>query len=96
MFACMGKHCIIILGTQHQVRVVFCQCESEPVTLLRLNLWAATPSRPTLAFSIDLLLRMKIVMLDCQVAVMDFAQALETHSKLLGPDYPQVSITTSL
>ncbi len=50
----MGKHCIIILGTQHQVRVVFCQCESERVTLLRLNLWAATPSRPTLAFSIDL------------------------------------------
>lgn len=41
-------------------------------------------------YQIDLLLWMKIFLLDCQVAVMDFAQALETYSKLLGPDYPQV------
>ncbi len=83
--------CILwFMGIQHQLCVVFCHCEAEPLTLLRLNLWAATPTRPTLAFSTDLLLKMKIMMLDCQVAVMDFAQALETQSNLLGPDYPQV------
>ena len=72
--------------------MIFCSSESEPITLLRLNLWAATPTKPTLAFSVELMLRMKILMLDCQVAVMDFAQSLESQSKLLGPDYHQVLV----
>ena len=57
---------------------------------MRLNFWPATPTKPTLAISFELMLWMKVLLLDCQVTVMDFAQALETKCAWLGPDFSQV------
>ncbi|CAG2250603.1 unnamed protein product [Mytilus edulis] len=37
-------------GRQHLRHVQFCSCEQEPITLLRFNLWPASPKHPRLAF----------------------------------------------
>ena len=47
------------------------------VTLIRLNYWPATPSRPSIAFSFSLLDWLQALLLECQVPVQDFSNALE-------------------
>ena len=47
------------------------------VTLVRLNYWPATPSRPSIAFSFSLLDWLQALLLECQVPVQDFSNALE-------------------
>ena len=64
-------------GNQHNLSVVFCHCEPEAVTLIRYNLWPATPSSPIQAFHFDLLDWLEALLLECQVAVKDFVHALE-------------------
>ena len=75
---------IIILFTlkcvprvQNEVQVQFCACEADFLRLLRFNLWAATPSKPELAFSISLMEFLHTLNLECQVAVKDFCVAVQ-------------------
>ena len=51
--------------------------ESDMVTLIRLNYWPATPSRPSIAFSFSLLDWLQALLLECQLPVQDFSNALE-------------------
>ena len=48
-----------------------------------MRLWPATPVKPVLAFTFDLLDSLEALLLECQVATKDFVEALKLTS-----DYP--------
>ncbi|XP_064400690.1 uncharacterized protein LOC135346605 isoform X5 [Halichondria panicea] len=78
---------------QHCVCVTFCKCEPEAVTLVRHNMWPATPATPTLAFHQDLLLWMESLLLEGCIGVDAFCRSLEYKigrdiSKQLRKIYP--------
>ena len=60
------------------------------VTLIQLNYWPATPSRPSIAFSFSLLDWLQALLLECQVPVQDFSNALEF---IIAIKYDKVLIT---
>ena len=68
----------IFLGYQTEVKVQFCNCEPDFLRLLRFNLWGATPTKPELAFTLDVMKLLHTLNLECQVAVKDFCAALQT------------------
>ena len=70
-------HLLDKLGIPRKLRVAFCHCEPDIVTLIRLNYWPATPARPSIAFSFALLDWLQALLLECQVPVQDFSHALE-------------------
>ena len=93
VIALMGFHCTLSLnlilhwlyvfflffvGYQMEVKVHFCSCEPDFLRLLRFNLWGATPTKPELAFTLDLMKLLHTLNLECQVAVKDFCAALQT------------------
>ena len=57
--------------------VEFCKCKLDAHRLMELGYWPATPSRPVVAFSISLMDWMEATLLECQVAVQDFTNALK-------------------
>ena len=65
------------VGIPRKLRVAFCHCEPDIVTLVQLNYWPATPSRPSIAFSFSLLDWLQALLLECQVPVQNFSNALE-------------------
>ena len=60
------------------VAVQFCSCEPDFLRLLRFNFWGATPTKPELAFTMDLMKLLHTLNLECQVAVKDFCSAIQT------------------
>ncbi|XP_064384583.1 uncharacterized protein LOC135333546 isoform X3 [Halichondria panicea] len=85
--------CLDPKGFQHCVCVTFCKCEPEAVTLVRHNMWPATPATPTLAFHQDLLLWMESLLLEGCIGVDAFCRSLEYKigrdiSKQLRKIYP--------
>ena len=64
----------IFLG-QKNVRVKFCNCLSEPETLVYLGLFPATPKMPGLAFTNNFMNWLNAVTLECQVASQDYVHA---------------------
>ncbi len=54
-----------------------CECEALAITLARANLWPATPKSPQLAFTFELLNLIEGLMLECQVSLKDFWEALK-------------------
>ena len=65
-------------GFQVVASVQFCGCEPDFLRLLRFNLWGAKPTKPELAFTMDLMKLLHALNLECQVAVKDFCAALQT------------------
>ena len=65
-------------GFQVVVAVQFCSCEPDFLRLLRFNFWGATPTKPELAFTMDLMKLLHTLNLECQVAVKDFCSAIQT------------------
>ena len=66
-----------LTGFQHLVNTWFCSCEPEAVTLVRYEMWPATPSNPSLAFHQDLLLWMEALLLEGCIGVDAFCRALD-------------------
>ncbi|CAK8672115.1 unnamed protein product [Clavelina lepadiformis] len=66
-------------GFENVVSVQFCYCESEPETLLRLNLWTCSPKKPKLAVSIDLLKYFRALCLEKHLSTEGFCHALENR-----------------
>ncbi|CAK8678070.1 unnamed protein product [Clavelina lepadiformis] len=66
-------------GFENVVSVQFCYCESEPETLLRLNLWTCSPKKPKLAVSIDLLEYFRALCLEKHLSTEGFCHALENR-----------------
>ena len=64
------------LGRQHQKRILFCNCEEEAVTLVRLNLWPGSAVRPLVAFHIKLMELAEALLLECHVSLRKFCDAL--------------------
>ena len=69
-----------VIGVQHSITFIFCQCFGEVETLIQFELFPATPKRPTVAFSFQLLDYLEALLLECQVAVSDFTAALKVMS----------------
>ena len=67
---------LLCVGHEHNILLVCCQCEPVVVTMVRARLWPATPQRPHLAFTFELLDWTEALLLECQVSVMDFCKAL--------------------
>lgn len=63
-------------GYFHIVRVTFCGCTSEAVTLISAGLFPATPKQPKLAFTFALLDLFEALLLECQVSAQDFVAAI--------------------
>ena len=66
----------MLLGIEHEIFLVSCECESTAVTMTRARMWPASPLKPRLAFSFDLLNWAEALLLECQVSVNDFCKAL--------------------
>ena len=63
-------------GVPRQIEFPFCPCEEKAITLIRCQYWPGTPHNPHIAFSFNLMNMLKALLLQCQVAVQDFTQAM--------------------
>ncbi|KAJ8380083.1 hypothetical protein SKAU_G00008610 [Synaphobranchus kaupii] len=61
---------------------MFCECESEPCTLVRYGLWPATAEKPQTAYSISLLELLLSLSMECQVSVEGFCNAMRWKNSL--------------
>ena len=68
---------LFFVGFQHSVNIWFCSCEPEAITLVRHELWPATPTNPSLAFHQQLLLWMEALLLEGWVSADAFCRAIE-------------------
>lgn len=65
-----------IAGVEHKIMFCCCHCEPTSVTMVRAQLWPASPRFPQLAFTFDLLDWAEALLLECQVALSDLCKAL--------------------
>jgi CxC1 like cysteine cluster associated with KDZ transposases len=61
--------------------IVFCACEPQAVTLLRVGFWSSSAKLPTVAFSVRLLELMQNLTMECSVSVKGFVEALRWHNR---------------
>ena len=73
--------CYYHLGVPQNLNVQFCKCRSNALTLIELGYWPGTPSHPFIAFSFPFMDWMEALLLECQVSVQDFTNAVETFLK---------------
>ncbi|XP_033113345.1 uncharacterized protein LOC117113944 [Anneissia japonica] len=69
-------------GRCHHLNIKFCSCEEEVTTIIKLNLWPATAKCVKVAFSIELLKWMEVLLLECQVSTKGFCEALTLKNDL--------------
>ena len=69
---------ISLVGQHHGIVVVFCGCKSPAERLLELNLWPATPSKPTLAFTVELMEFARMLILECYASLYDIVAFMKT------------------
>lgn len=63
-------------GIPRDIQFPCCPCEGIVVTLIKFQYWPGSPVNPTIAFSFELLDMLEALLLECQVAVQDFTQAM--------------------
>ena len=73
--------------------MLLCSCEADALTLMRLRYWPGMPKRPQVAFSFALMDWMEALLLEFQVAVQDFATAVEVNIRGM---FQKVSIIESV
>ena len=56
---------------------MFCGCKSPAERLLELNLWPATSTKPTLAFTIELMSFAQMIILNCYASLYDIVSFLK-------------------
>ena len=56
---------------------MFCGCKSPAERLLELNLWPATPTKPTLAFTIELMSLAQMIILNSYASLYDIVSFLK-------------------
>ena len=62
---------------EHKVKFICCDCEATSITLVRAGLWPASPKNPQVAYTFELLNVMEALMLECQVSLKDFCEAVK-------------------
>ena len=60
----------------HKIYLLTCNCEPLAVSLVRANLWPATPTNPKLAFTFNLLEWAEALMVECHLALKYFCTSL--------------------
>ena len=65
------------LGSLFDLDVQFCSCLPEFVQLLQFGLWGGTPSRPRIAFEIELLEIIHGIQLECHASLKSICQVFE-------------------
>lgn len=73
---------LIFKGRVHERAVEFCDCFKEPVTLLKLGFWASSSVKPSTAYNIQFLESMVSLMLECQVSVLGYVNAIRWKNML--------------
>ena len=68
--------CLKLAGIEHRIHLFHCDCEPLIRTMCRAHLWPATPTNPQYAFSFSLLEWAEALLLECQVSLRDFCNAL--------------------
>ena len=66
----------VLIGIEHQVCFVYCDCETIVEAMVHVRLWPSSPSHPQTAYTFELLDWMEALLLECQVALKDFCSAL--------------------
>ncbi|RMX52982.1 hypothetical protein pdam_00025094, partial [Pocillopora damicornis] len=65
--------------------VWFCNCYHPTTTLIKNNLWPASPDKPATAFTFYLMDLMETVFLHCKVSLREFCEAVELLRPSLQP-----------
>jgi hypothetical protein len=72
-------------GRQHEVVIEYNEVDGLLPTLIKYDLWPASPVSPDVAFHIPVLNLIKSLVLECQAAVMKVLDALQLLSATLFP-----------
>ena len=77
-----------LTGCSHRCIVKLCECESEQETLVRYNLWPATPTITNTAIAFGILENLALLQMESHMPVQSFCQAMEGKVNLI-PNKPQ-------
>lgn len=69
-------------GKQVSATITFCSCETEAETLIRYNLWPATPTKPRVVFAFSLLEWHEAMLLEAKVPTLAFCHAIRWMNKM--------------
>ena len=72
----------ISTGRNHVVKVWFCSCEEEAVTLIRHNIWSASPKCPTVGVDMELMCQLRAFKLEAKVATKAFFESMKFYHKI--------------
>ncbi|XP_025108243.1 uncharacterized protein LOC112572667 [Pomacea canaliculata] len=70
-------------GRDHTIKMQFCECEPEAVTLVRNGLWPSTPKKPETAFCMKLMELCRMLQLEGQMSLQKFCNALQRRTTFL-------------
>ena len=68
---------VLYIGYQHKKSILFCSCESDVVTLVKLQLWPGSAVRPLVAFHFKLMSLAERFLLECHVSLKKFCDVLD-------------------
>ena len=85
------------VGRQHKKSILFCNCEKDAVTLIKLQLCPGSVSRPLVAFHFKLMMLAEWFLLECHVSLLpkwvyyiyipiiinNFEHSVEVHRSLV-------------
>ena len=78
----MGMNILWTSGRCHPAVFHFCKCESPGSSLIRFGFWPCRPLKPTAAFSMDLMILMHNLSLECAVSVKGFVNCIRWMNRL--------------
>jgi hypothetical protein len=73
------------IGCQHKKKVLFCSCEDDAVTLVKLQLWPGSATRPLVAFHFKLMMLAEVLLLECHVSLKKFCDTLGLNKSNMLP-----------
>ena len=73
------------VGHQHKKMILFCPCENDVVTLVKLRLWLGSATRPKVAFHFKLMKLAEILLLECHVSLKKFCDSLALNKSNMLP-----------
>lgn len=76
-----------VVGHQHKKMVLFCPCEDDAVTLVKLQLWPGSAKRPQVAFHSKLMMLAEMLLLECHVSLKKFCDTLGLEKSNILPTW---------
>ena len=72
---------IILIERHHQKQILFCDCEDDAVTLVKMHLWPSTVKRPVLAFHVKLIELLEALVIECHISLQKFCDMLNVINR---------------